>query len=99
MSSTTKTNKRKADEISTDSKDWCELVRVKDRQRASRIVHECDWSWAEKELKFPSELVQQYQLFILCRIAARDIQLKEGNGSWRLGLHTNAIGLGQNQNQ
>jgi hypothetical protein len=74
-----KGNKRKASEISNRSDNWWENVREKDRPLAHKIVNECDWSWTESIKKIPKEWVQQYQLFILCKIVANDIKLQEGN--------------------
>jgi hypothetical protein len=74
-----KSNKRKTSEISNRSDNWWENVREKDRPLAQKIVNECDWSWTESIKKIPKERVQQYQLFILCKIVANDIKLQEGN--------------------
>jgi hypothetical protein len=82
MSTARKTNKRKADELSDEN--WWELLSPKDRQLAIRIAHQCDWSWAESEPMIRKEWIQEYQLFILCKIVASDIQLKEGSNKFSL---------------
>jgi hypothetical protein len=57
---------------------WWENVREKDRQLADKIVFECDWSWTESIPTLQVQQVHQYQLFILCKIVANDIQMKDG---------------------
>jgi hypothetical protein len=74
----TSTSKRISSEISNRSDNWWENVREKDRPLAQKIVNGCDWSWTESIKKIPKEWVQQYQLFILCKIVAKDTKLQEG---------------------
>jgi hypothetical protein len=57
---------------------WWENVREKDRQLADKIVFECDWSWIESIPTLQVQQIHQYQLFILCKIVANDIQMKAG---------------------
>jgi hypothetical protein len=73
-----KSNKRQASDMSSRCDIWWENVREKDRPLAHKIVNECDWSWTESIKKIPKEWVQQYQLFTLCKIVAKDTRLQEG---------------------
>jgi hypothetical protein len=73
MQPETSTSKRNSSEVS--NRYWWENVREKDRPLAHKIVNECDWSWTESIKKLPKEWVQQYQLFILCKIVAKDKRL------------------------
>eukprot|EP01031_Cornospumella_fuschlensis_P032225 gene32225-38976_t len=45
---------------------------------AKRLEEECNWDWAVQDESISAQLLQDYQLFLLCKVAANDVQLKVG---------------------
>ena len=45
---------------------------------AKRLEEECNWDWAVQDESISAQQLQDYQLFLLCKVAANDVQLKPG---------------------
>ncbi len=50
---------------------------------AKRIAQDCDWSWIE-ETNFTKQQVEEYQIFLLCKVIAEDVVRDPGNQRFML---------------
>jgi hypothetical protein len=76
---------RSGSKMSEEKGSWVEHVRTEHLSLAEKIVT-CDWSWFDSlERKgIKRKFLEEYQLFILCKLVANDIHCSSSSGKFTL---------------